>query len=99
MDLASIILFIFIAVVIYFIFKFLVSPLIRVVISVIIILLLIYIASKFFAFDVNTAFGPYGHFLNIKNWPYSSLVTPYIDSTVQQIINFYNYLVSNLPKK
>lgn len=98
MDLASVLLFIFIAVVIYIILKFVVSPLIRVIISVAIILLLIYIASRFFGFSTDTAFGPYGKFLNIKYWPYSNLVTGYIDMAVGQIINFYNYLISILPK-
>lgn len=98
MDIYSIILFVVIAVVIYLIFKFIVSPLLRLLFGLVVVLVIFYVAVKFFNFDMSGIFGQYGKFVDISKWPYSNYVTVYIDMVVNKIIDFYKHIVSNLPK-
>ena len=98
MDIVTILVFIILAIVVYLILKFIVSPLIRIAISLATILILIYIFSHFFAFNPETAFGPYGKFLDIKNWPYANILTNFIDKYINQAIDLFKYLTGNLTK-
>ena len=99
MDIATILLFVAITVVVYFILKFIVSPLIRIIICFVVILILIYILSHFFAFSPETTFGTYGKYLDIKNWPYANILTSFLDKYINQAVDLFKYLTGNLPKK
>jgi hypothetical protein len=90
MDFASIIGIIIAVVVIYLFIKFIVSPVLRVAFGVIIFLILIYILQRFFGFNLNQVFGPFG--INL-DW----ILNP-TDYFVNQAQNFLNNIWQNIPK-
>lgn len=98
MDTASILVFVVVIIIVYLILKFIVSPLIRILFSFIVVLIIIYILSHFFGFNAEASFGPYGKYLDIKNWPYANILTDFIDKYINQAITFFKYLVGKLPK-
>ena len=68
MDLASIITIVVGAIIIYFVIKFVVSPLIKAIAGIIALLLLIYIIQYFFGFNLDRFFGPLATYLDITKW-------------------------------
>jgi hypothetical protein len=68
MDFAPIITIIISLIVVYFFIKLIVSPLIKVIIGIAVFLIMIYLLQHFLNFDVSKSFGPFGKYLDLKNW-------------------------------
>jgi len=99
-DLASIITIIIAIVIIYLLIRFIVSPILKIILAIIAFLILIYILQKYFGFDVSNILAPFGisfdfnEFASSFNW----LLTP-LNNVIDQIKNFLNSILGNLPKK
>jgi len=99
MDTTLLIEIIAVIVVVYFLIKFIVSPVIKIVIGIIAILLLIFLLQRFFGFDIDKVLSTFGISLNINKWSQSFnwILNPanyYID----QIKNFLLSIWENVPK-
>jgi hypothetical protein len=68
MDTKLIIEIVIAVVAIYLFVRFIVSPVIRIVLGVVIFLFLIYILQKFFGFNIDNALAPFGISLNLNKW-------------------------------
>jgi hypothetical protein len=68
MDTTSLIAIVIAIAVIYFIFKFVVSPLIKFIAGIIALFLLIYILKNYLNIDVTQYLGQYGKFLDFTQW-------------------------------
>jgi len=68
MDFAPIITIVVSLVVVFFFIKLVVSPLVKVIIGIAVFLIMIYLLQHFLNFDVSNSFGPFGKYLDLKNW-------------------------------
>jgi hypothetical protein len=90
MDFASVIGIIIAVAIIYLFIKFVVSPVLRVVFGIIIFLILIYLLQRFFGFNLNQIFDPFG--VNL-DWLLNSL-----DYYTDRGKNFLNLIWENFIK-
>ena len=98
-NLTSIIVIIVAIVIIYLFIRFIVSPVLRIILSIIAFLLLLYILQKYFGFNVSEILAPFGisfdfnKFSSNFNW----LLTP-LNNAIEQIKYFFISLWNNVPK-
>jgi len=98
MDLTSIIAIIIGIAVIYLFIRFIVSPVIRVIIGIIIFLTIIYFLQRFFGFDANKVLEPFG--INLSKWGINiNWILEPINYYVNLIWNFLSKAWQNIPKK
>ena len=99
MDVTSLIVIVAIIVVIFIFIKFIVSPIIKVIVGIITFLLLIYVLQRFFGFDLTRIFGPFGSYLDLTKWGinFNWLLEP-INYCIEKIEYFFHYAWGNVPK-
>src|SRR3989344_5616219 len=99
-DAASLITVAVAIIIIYFLAKFIVGPLVKIITGIIIILLAIYILKQFFGIDIGNFLGPLGGYLDIGkvpegfSWAFNLAV-----SYINQAVSFFKYLLGNVPKQ
>jgi len=99
MDLTSIIEIAVIVVVIYFFLKFIVSPVIKVIVGIIIFLVLIYLLQRFVGFNIDQILAPFGISFKSSTWGlnFNWLSNP-IGYLTNQAETFFRFMWGNLPK-
>ena len=99
MDFIAIIEIIVAIVVLYFLIRFVVSPIIKAVIGVVIFILFVYLLQRFFGFDLGKVLAPFGISLDTGKWgsTFNWLLGP-INYYVDQIKHFIHFLWGNVPK-
>lgn len=70
--------------------KFIVSPLIRVVLGIIIFLLVVYAFQKFFQFDLSRIFGPLAQYMDIGKWPFIQWILWPVDYILNKMKIIFN---------
>lgn len=99
MDIISLIEIIIAIGVICLFIRFIVSPVLRVVLSIVGFIVLIYLLQRFFGFNIDQVLSPFGISLNINklginlNW----IMEP-VNHYIDQIKSFISYIWSNVPK-
>jgi hypothetical protein len=71
MDITSLILIVVIVVAIYLFIKFVVSPVVKIILGIIIFLILIYLLQRFFGFNLDQILTPFGISLNLSKWNFN----------------------------
>ena len=99
MDIISLIGIIVAIALIYFVIRYIVSPIIKAIVSIIIFLILIYLSQRFFGFDLNHILAPFGISLDMDSLKenFDWVLKP-INYFADQIKNFWNYIWKNVPK-
>jgi hypothetical protein len=95
MDLTSLIAIVIAVIVIYLFIKFVVSPVLRVIFGIIVFLVLIYILQRFFGFNIDQVFTPFGIHFGKTNLDWMAGPVNYC---INQIKNLLNHLWNNIPK-
>jgi len=100
MDASSAVTIIVAVVVVYLIFKFIVSPLIKLIAGIVIFLIAIYILQTYFNFSFNQYLGPFSKYIDIdKTIDSASWIINPIIAYVNKAISFLKLLLSNAPKQ
>jgi hypothetical protein len=89
LDLTSAILIIFTVAAIYFIFKFIVSPIAKAILSIAILLIAIYALQKFFNFDLSQLLSPFGISFNFN---LDKILNP-LNNIMNQALTIINSLI------
>lgn len=99
MDTTSIVEIVIAIVVIYLFIKFIVSPVIKVILGVIIFFFLIYLLQRFFGFSADQILAPFGISFNSGKWALSFnwLLGP-ANYYISQIEAFAAHAWQNVPK-
>ncbi len=100
MDTTALIGIIVTIIVAYFIIRFIVSPLIKIIIGVVAILLLVYLLQKFLGFNINNILSSFGiSSPNSNSWSewIDNLFSP-ISGYLDQVKNFFSFLWENVNK-
>ena len=99
MDITSIIEIIVAVLVVFFLIKFIVSPIIKIFVGIISVLILFYILQKYFGFDIDKVLSPFGISLNMNNWGqgFNWILSP-INYFADQIKIFINFIWENINK-
>jgi len=96
MDFSSLIGIAIIIVAVYFLIKFIVSPLLKLIFGIIAVLALIYFLQRFFGFDSAKFFSNFGISLDTEKWGVNLnwILNP-INYYADQIKSFLNYIWNN----
>lgn len=94
MDNQSLIAIIIGAIVLFFFVKFILSPIIRVVLGVVIFLIAIYLLQRFYNFN---PLSPFGISLDTGSWNLDWIFSP-IGFYIDKIRNFLSFIWGNFPK-
>jgi len=99
MDLTSLIEIVVAIGVIYFLIKFILSPVIRIILGIIIFLVVIYLLQKFLGFNFDKILAPFGVSLNLNKWGLNLnwIISP-VNYYINQIKNFLTFIWGNVPK-
>lgn len=89
MDITSLITIIIVAVAAYYIVKFIVSPLVRLIAGILFFLVVIYILQRYFSFNFQNVLG---FDLGLDR------VIIFADSYLSRAVSFFKYLLGNVPK-
>ena len=83
----------------YFLLKFIVSPVIKIIFGIIIIIFLIYLFQRFFSFNIDKVLTPFGISLNLTQWNsiFNWILEP-INYYLDQAKNFLFSIFNNLPQ-
>jgi len=99
MDLTSLIQIAIVVVVVYFLLKFVVSPIIKIIVGIISVIILIYILQRFFGFDIDKVLAPFGVSLNSGKWGFSfDWILGPLNYYIDKIKEFVVFIFGNLPK-
>ncbi|MFA6190319.1 MAG: hypothetical protein WC711_02265 [Candidatus Staskawiczbacteria bacterium] len=81
----------------YFLIKFIVSPLIKLVVGILAVLTIIYLLQRFFGFDIDKITEPFGISLNSSEWGqnFSWIINP-INYVINQIESFIKFVFGNI---
>lgn len=84
------------AFVIFLFIKFVVSPVIKVILGVIIFLFLIYLLQRFFGIGLDKILAPFGISLNLDRWSSAiNWIFSPLDGYIQQLKNLANFVWRN----
>lgn len=89
MDFSSLIEIIIAIVVVYFFIRFVVNPILKVVVGIIIFIVLIYLLQKYLGFNLDKVLAQFG----ISNW----IISP-INYYINQAESFFGFIWKNVPK-
>lgn len=99
MDITSIIEIIIVIAVIYFLIKFVVSPVIKIILGIIIFLVAIYLLQSFFGFNIDQVLAPFGISLNLnKLLPSFNWILGPANYCIDQIKHFISFIWDSFPK-
>jgi hypothetical protein len=91
MDTTSFIEIIIVIIVAYFLIKFIVSPLIKVIFGIAIVLIILHLLQRFLGFNIDTFLSQFGINLNLNSWLLNfNWLFGSIDNLIDQIKNFIN---------
>ncbi len=99
MDFTSIIEIVVVVAIAYFLIRFIVSPVIRLVFGIIIFLIVVTLLQRFFGFDIDQILSQFGIHLNLNKWilSFNWILGP-ADRYIDQIKNFLNFIWSRVLK-
>ncbi len=79
--------------------KFIVNPVLKIVVGIIIFLFLIYILQRFFGLSIDKLLAPFGISLNLDSWvsKFNWLFSP-LDGYINKIKDFIIFAWAKIPK-
>lgn len=84
---------------VYFIIKFIVSPIIKLISGIVVLLIVIYVCQQFFNVSFNQYLGPLAKYIDIDQWSNNlgQLISPIISYITKAIsfLNFFSKATSN----
>jgi hypothetical protein len=99
MDIISIIEIAVAVVAVFFIIKFIVSPVIKIIVGIILILVFAYVLQKYFGFNIDKALAPMGISLNLNSWgPAFNWISSPLSYAIDQIQKLFDFISGNFPK-
>ena len=100
MDVTTLVEIVIAIVVLYFLIRFVVSPIVKAVVGVVIFIVLIYLLQRFFGFNLDQVLAPFGISFNSSKWSGLNLnwILGPANYYVDQIKNFMSYIWGNFPK-
>ena len=96
METTSIISIIIILVLAYILLRFIVSPIIKILVGIVIFIVFIYLVQRFLGFNINQIFAPFGISLPEWNWDLGGFLDP-LGQYIDKIKEFWFFLLGNLP--
>lgn len=88
MDISAIITIVIAVAAVYFVIKFIISPLLKLIAGIVILLVAIYILQRYFNLNINQYLGPFSGFLNVDAWVKGFFWV--INSAVKYIVNLFS---------
>ena len=85
--------------VVYFLIKFIVSPILKIVVGIISILVIVFLLQRFFGFNIDNVLAPLGINLNLNSWisKFNWIFAPF-NGYIDQAKGFISFISSNIPK-
>jgi len=96
MDFSSLIGIVVAIIAVYFLIKFIVNPLLKLIFGIIAVLTLIYFLQRFFGFDLSKFLSTFGISMNTENWGINfNWISNPTNYYTDQIKSFLNYIWNN----
>ena len=99
MDISSLIGIIVVIIVAYFLIKFIISPILRIIIGVVFLVAALYFLQKLFGFNLNQLLTPLGISFDLNKWidSFGWILSP-ATYYMEKIKSFFVYILGNYPK-
>ena len=99
MDISTLIEIVVVVAVVYFLLKFIVSPIIKIAIGVLSILIMIFLLQRIFGFNIDEVLAHFGISLNLNEWASSlNWILGPANDYIDQAKSLFNGLLQNVPK-
>jgi hypothetical protein len=95
-DFSQIIALVIVVVAIYFIFKFIVSPALKLIFGIFLFILVLALVQYFLHINIQQLFGPYGKYLNLNAWTAAFIwVINWVSQYANEVFIFITHAIGN----